>query len=81
MNIEKHLDNGFLLLKEDDKISSPLGCMFFSYYKDHNDVIEYIDQNKEKIQVVMGNPDFIHATKVKVLFNFFHIHSVFFPAF
>ena len=60
MNIEKHLDNGFLLLKEDNKLASPLGCLFYSFYKDHNDVIEYIDRNKESIQVVIGNTDFIN---------------------
>ena len=60
MNIEKHLDNGFLLLKEDNKLASPLGCLFYTFYKDHNDIIEYIDRNKESIQVVIGNTDFIN---------------------
>ena len=59
MNMEPHLDNGFLLLKEDDRLHSPLGCIFFSYYKERNEIIEYIDQLKESIQIVVGNPNYI----------------------
>ncbi len=59
MNIAQHFDNGFLLLKEDEKIASPLGCIFYSVYKDRNDILEFIDQNRESIQIVIGNPNFI----------------------
>ena len=37
-----------------------MGCLFYTFYKDHNDIIEYIDRNKESIQVVIGNTDFIN---------------------
>lgn len=60
MNIAQHLDNGFLILKEDEKLSSPLGCLFYSVYKERNDIIEYLDVNRESIQIVIGNPKFIN---------------------
>ncbi|MFM9943822.1 MAG: acyl-CoA reductase [Bacteroidia bacterium] len=60
MNIAPHLDNGFLIVKEDEKLSSPLGCLFYSIYKERNDIIEYIDMHKEAIQIVIGDPKFIH---------------------
>jgi hypothetical protein len=59
MNIAKHLDNGFLILKEDERLASPLGCIFYSYYKERNDIIEYIDLQQENLQVVVGNTKFI----------------------
>lgn len=59
MNIVPHLDNGFLLVKEDDKLSSPLGTLFTTPYKERNDIIEYLDKNRESIQIVIGNPEFI----------------------
>lgn len=63
MNLEPHLDNGFLLLKEDEKLSSPLGCLFYSTYKERNDIIEYLDRHREQIQIVIGNSDFINECK------------------
>lgn len=59
MNIAPHFDNDFLILKEDEKIASPLGCIFYSVYKERNDILEFIDLNRENIQIVIGNPNFI----------------------
>ncbi len=59
MNIVPHLDNSFLLVKEDEKIASPLGALFTSPYKERNDIIEYLDKNRESIQIVIGNFDLI----------------------
>jgi len=59
MNIAPHLDNGFLILKEDDRLHSPLGTLYFSYYKERNDIIEYIDQHKDDIQIVVGHSGYI----------------------
>jgi hypothetical protein len=34
VNGDKHLDNGFLLLKEDTRMASPLAVLYFEYYED-----------------------------------------------
>jgi hypothetical protein len=34
VNGDKHLDNGFLLVKEDTRLASPLAVLFFEYYDD-----------------------------------------------
>jgi len=60
MNLAPHLDNGFLLVKEDDRLSSPLGCLFYSIYTERFEIIDYIDNHKESIQIVLGHNDFIH---------------------
>ncbi|MFT5820218.1 MAG: hypothetical protein ACI8ZM_001457 [Crocinitomix sp.] len=54
MNLQEMLDNGFLLLKEDQQLNSPLGMLHYARYNDVNEVKEFITENKEKIQVVVG---------------------------
>jgi hypothetical protein len=34
VNGEKHLDNGFLLVKADERMASPLAVLYFEYYED-----------------------------------------------
>lgn len=55
MNLTHHLDNGFIVVKEDERIHSPLGCIFFSYYNTMDEVSNLIERNKEVIQIVVGN--------------------------
>ncbi len=57
MNQIKHLDNGFMLLKEDDGLSSPIGVLYFEYYKGIEQVEEYLTFNKEQIQCVVSNSE------------------------
>ena len=52
VNNEPHLDNGFLLLKEDSAMASPIAVLFYSFYTDLQEVEKYIEQHKEKIQLV-----------------------------
>ncbi|MDA3780729.1 MAG: aldehyde dehydrogenase, partial [Bacteroidales bacterium] len=55
MNKTKHLDNGFVLLKEDEGMSSPIAVIYFQYYKKIEDVYNYITLNKENIQCVVSD--------------------------
>jgi hypothetical protein len=50
---EKHLDNNFLLLREDDSLSSPLAVLFYSYYDDIQSVTDLINAEAENIQCVV----------------------------
>ncbi len=54
MNQEEMLDNGFILLKKSEDLFSPLGMLFYQEYEDLKEVEDYIDQHKEKIQIVIG---------------------------
>ncbi|MBN4077583.1 acyl-CoA reductase [bacterium AH-315-C20] len=54
MNQEEILDNGFLLLKEDLTIHSPLGMLHYVRYTDEKSVCDFINQNKDEIQAVVG---------------------------
>ena len=57
MNQEPLLDNGFLILKEDNRISSPIACLYYSYYENHIEVEKTIAANRENIQCIVSSED------------------------
>lgn len=59
MNLAPHLDNGFLILKMDEQLNSPLGCLFYSYYKSLSDITNFTESNKESIQIIISDPQFL----------------------
>ena len=66
MNKIAHLDNGFVLLKEDSDFFSPISTIFFEYYTNIYKLAELINANKENIQCIVTNDnrcnDFISRT-------------------
>jgi hypothetical protein len=52
VNGDKHYDNGFLLLKKDENIASPLAVVFFQEYENLAEVEAYINARQESIQCV-----------------------------
>jgi hypothetical protein len=48
------LENGFILFKQDKSIHSPIGSMFYEYYKDINLLSKEIDAMKLDIQCIVG---------------------------
>nr|WP_294893937.1 acyl-CoA reductase [uncultured Pedobacter sp.] len=55
INKNKHFDNGFLLVTESDKITSPLSAVFYQEYNFLKEAVDYIDKEKDNIQVVVTN--------------------------
>ena len=54
MNQEAILDNGFLLIKEDKSLNSPLAVVHYVRYKSTDEVKSFIAENEDKIQAVIG---------------------------
>lgn len=54
VNGDKHLDNGFLLLKPDKKISSPLAVLYYEEYKDLASLEKKLDADKELTQCIVS---------------------------
>lgn len=54
VNGEPHYDNGFLLLKEDAGISSPVSVLYYEKYSSIQDVNEYIEREAINIQCVVS---------------------------
>ncbi|WP_435355038.1 acyl-CoA reductase [Emticicia sp. SJ17W-69] len=54
VNGVKHLDNGFLLLKEDDALVSPISVCFWEAYDDNTHLKSLMEDKKEKIQCIVS---------------------------
>jgi hypothetical protein len=55
MNQDPHLDNGFLIVRQDDALDSPLSVLMFSIYETPEDILAFLDLHKDHIQCVVGN--------------------------
>ena len=63
LNKEVFFDNGFVLLKESEKIGSPVGTIYFEYYKSDNQIKEMIKKNNQKIQCIVSNNNYPKTIK------------------
>jgi len=58
MNQIQHFDNGFVLLKEDQGLSSPIAVIYFEFYEHINRVKDFINLNSDLIQCIASNIKF-----------------------
>lgn len=54
VNGDKHLDNGFLLLKEDERLTSPLAVLYYEEYQDLTAAQNWLAQHSQNIQCVVS---------------------------
>lgn len=57
LNQEKFWDNNFVMLKEDEKLFSPLSVLNFSRYKNEDEVKDFLSENEKDIQCVVAKPE------------------------
>lgn len=50
-----HLDNGFVLLEESERLVSPIAVLYYEYYKDLNDLTDKVHAVRDKLQCIIGN--------------------------
>lgn len=55
MSNYKLFENGFLMLKEDESYASPIATLFYEKYESMDLLTKKIEQDKEKIQCVVGS--------------------------
>ncbi|MGZ3753523.1 MAG: acyl-CoA reductase, partial [Mucilaginibacter sp.] len=55
VNGDKHFDNGFLLVKEDNRMVSPLAVVFYEQYEDINTVEALLARESDNIQCIVSN--------------------------
>ena len=58
MSKEKFIENGFIILKEESKLGSPIGCLFYEFYNDKKEITKLINNNSNSIQCVVSNISF-----------------------
>jgi hypothetical protein len=54
VNGVQHLDNGFLLLKNDENLASPISTLFYENYADLESLKRRLESQKDEIQVVVS---------------------------
>ena len=54
--MEQHdmIENGFLLMKEDESLHSPIGMLFYEFYGSREEINEYLNENEKEIQCVVA---------------------------
>ena len=57
LNQDLFWDNNFVMLKEDEKLFSPLSVINFSRYETLEEVKQFLDINKDEIQTVVAKPE------------------------
>ncbi|GGE42415.1 acyl-CoA reductase LuxC [Pedobacter psychrotolerans] len=57
VNMAKHFDNGFLLLKEDEQLTSPLAVLFYQEYEHLATVENELAAQAENIQCIISKAD------------------------
>lgn len=57
MNQESLLDNGFLLLRESEEMSSPVGTLFYERYSNHDQLLDRLSDRSEEIQCIVSKND------------------------
>jgi hypothetical protein len=55
MNQEQFLDNGFLLLKENSSIHTPVSVVHYEYYSDQESLKKELDSLSSEIQCIVSN--------------------------
>jgi hypothetical protein len=69
MNKEQHLDNGFILIKQDQGIHAPLGCLFFDFFKDDTTLYQELEAQKDEIQLIVNGKEASETTIPQVRFG------------
>ena len=55
MNLEKFLDNNFVLVKESQDLFSPLAMIYYSFYISENEINDFITKYEGSIQCIVGS--------------------------
>ena len=66
LNQQAHLDNGFVICKEDSQIFSPIAVVYFEKYNDIRNLDDWIDANSENIQCVVTKSKQIKSSSVEL---------------
>jgi len=62
VNMEEHLDNGFLLMKESTELVSPIAVLYYQLYDTNEELELLLSTNSAKIQCVVGGAGIVKDT-------------------
>lgn len=62
VNNVSHYDNGFLIVRESEALSSPVATLHFKRYDDLSDAMSFLQNNEDRIQCVVSEKSFIEKS-------------------
>jgi len=65
LNQVKFLENGFLILKEDEELYSPIGVLHYEFFKAEEEVRKYIDDHADQIQCIVSENEVKYGASQK----------------
>ncbi len=54
MNQEDIIENGFMLMRASKELYAPVAVLHYHFYENESELNEYLEEHKDKIQVVIG---------------------------
>ena len=54
LNLDKFLDNNFLIIKEDKGLFSPVSVLYYQEFDSETEINKYLNANKENLQCIVG---------------------------
>ena len=54
LDLDPHIDFGYGILHESDRLYSPVGTIHYSYYKSDSDIESFISEHQNEIQCIVG---------------------------
>ena len=63
MNWDKHMDNGFILLKENEAIHAPVSMLNFSYYAEIDGLLKELEAKTQEIQCIVGPANIVKTAE------------------
>jgi hypothetical protein len=63
VNMVPHFDNGFLLLTENESLVSPISVVYYSTYKNEEDLKQQIENNTNKIQCIVSKDAWVENSQ------------------
>ncbi len=54
LNLDKFLDNNFMMIKEDKGLFSPVSVVYYQEFDSETEVKQYLEENKENLQCIVG---------------------------
>ncbi len=59
VNSEDFKDNGFVILKEDSNLVSPISVIYYEYYQDKDQLLSLLETHTHKIQVIASDEGWV----------------------
>jgi len=62
MNSVQFWENGFMMMKEDIGLASPISVIFFEYYSSSDEIKQRVELDKDRIQCIVAKDGFIDGS-------------------